>query len=172
LRLENRLERALHHFEAAQRLDPGCARAYAGHGATLALMGQTARAFESYWESLRIQPEQPRIYGALAAMYVDQGRADRAADCLRQAIALAPGDEVLRSNFLYTLNFDSRTSPAELFHEHCEFGRRLEAKASRSGTSQAISAIIRSAISLNRCWRTTVTPSRSRSIPVRPSRIS
>ena len=73
LRLENRLEEALPHFEAALRVDPESARAHAGYGATLARLGQTARAVEAYWEALRIQPIQPRVYGALATMYLDGG---------------------------------------------------------------------------------------------------
>jgi protein O-GlcNAc transferase len=125
LRLENRLAEALPHFEAALRMDPVCARAHAGYAATSACLGNPERAFEAYWEALRLQPVQPRIYGALASMYLDQGRADCAADCLRQAVAQAPEDEILRSNLLYALDFDSKTSPEELFREHCEFGRRL-----------------------------------------------
>ena len=129
LRLENRLEEALPHFEAALRVDPGCARAYAGYGATLARLGQTARASEAYWEALRIQPVQPRIYGALATMYLAEGRVEPAVGCFRQAVAQAPNDEILRSNLLYALNFDTRTSPDEVFREHREFGRRLSGLA-------------------------------------------
>jgi protein O-GlcNAc transferase len=127
LRLEDRLEEALPEFEAALRLDSQCARAHAGHGATLARLGHTGRAFEAYWEALHLQPVQPNIYGALAQMYREEGHAESAVDCLRQAVAQAPGDELLRSNFLYMLNFDPRASPAEIFREHCEFGRYFEA---------------------------------------------
>jgi predicted O-linked N-acetylglucosamine transferase (SPINDLY family) len=126
LRLEGRLEEALQNFEAALRLDAGCARAHAGYGGTLARMGHPGRAIEAYWESLRIQPTQPRVYGALASLYMEQGRADCAADCFRQAVAQDPDDEILRSNLLYALNFDSRVSPEEVFREHCEFGKRLK----------------------------------------------
>ena len=70
LRLENRLEEALPHFEAALRVDPGSACAHAGYGATLARLGQPARAAEAYWEALRLQPVQPRVYGAMATMYL------------------------------------------------------------------------------------------------------
>lgn len=131
LRLEGRLEEALQTFVAALRQDAGCARAHAGYGGTLARLGQSARAIEAYWESLRLQPTQPaqatqaKIYGALASLYMEQGRAESAADCLRQAVAQAPDDEILRSNLLYSLNFDSRASPEEVFHEHCEFGKRF-----------------------------------------------
>ena len=44
-------------------------------------------------------------------------------------MAQAPDDEILRSNLLYALNFDNRTSPEEVFREHCEFGRRLNGLA-------------------------------------------
>src|ERR1700752_4438705 len=104
LRLENRLEDALAQFEAALQADRGCARAYAGYGATLARLGQPARAAEAYWEALRIHPVQPRIYGALATMYLAEGRVEPAVDCFRQAVAQAPDDEILRSNLLYALN--------------------------------------------------------------------
>ncbi len=124
-RLANRFEEALAHFETALRLNPGCARAHAGYGATLARLGHAARAIEAYWQSLRLQVVQPRVYGALANLYLEEGRADSASDCLRQAVAQAPDDEILRSNLLYVLNFDRRTSPEELFREHCEFGKRL-----------------------------------------------
>ncbi len=129
LRLENRLEEALPHFEAALGVDPESPRAHAGYGATLARLGQTLRAVEAYWEALRIQPIQPRVYGALATMYLAEGRVESAVDCFRQAVAQAPDDEILRSNLLYALNFDNRTSPEEVFREHCEFGRRLNALA-------------------------------------------
>src|SRR5437899_12231291 len=91
-RLANRLEEAVPPFEAALRLDSGCARAHAGYGATLARFGHTPRAIEAYWESLRLQVVQPRVYGALANLYLEEGRADSAADCLRQAVAQAPDD--------------------------------------------------------------------------------
>jgi protein O-GlcNAc transferase len=129
LRLENRLEEALPHFEAALGLDPESARAHAGYGATLARLGQPARAMEAYLEALRIQPIQPRVYGALATMYLAEGRVDSAADCFREAVAQAPDDEILRSNLLYALNFDNRTSPEEVFREHCEFGKRFSGMA-------------------------------------------
>jgi predicted O-linked N-acetylglucosamine transferase (SPINDLY family) len=125
LRLKGRLEEALQNFEAALHLDAGCARAHAGYGGTLAHLGQWARAIEAYWESLRLQPIQPRVYGALGSLYMELGRADRATDCFRQAVAQEPDDEILRSNLLYSLNFDSRASPEEIFREHCEFGKRL-----------------------------------------------
>jgi predicted O-linked N-acetylglucosamine transferase (SPINDLY family) len=129
LRLENRLEEALGHFEEALRVDAGSARAHAGYGATLARLGESARAVEAYWEALRIQPLQPRIYGALATMYLAEGRVEPAVDCFRQALAQRPDDEILRSNLLYALNFDNRASPEEVFGEHCEFGRRLNGLA-------------------------------------------
>src|SRR5260370_19407033 len=62
-------------------------------------------------------------------MYLAEGRVDSAVDCFRQAIAQAPDDEILGSNLLYALNFDNRTSPEEVFQEHCEFGRRLRGLA-------------------------------------------
>jgi protein O-GlcNAc transferase len=127
LRLDGRLEDALLEFEAALRLDACCARAHAGHGATLALLGATGDAIASYWESLQLQPAQPRIYAALAQMYLDAARPEYAVDCFRQAVALAPEDEILRSHFVYALNFDHRASPAEIFREHCEFGRHFDA---------------------------------------------
>src|SRR5260370_23851934 len=95
LRLENRLEEALPHFEAALRVDPGCARAHAGYGATLARLGQSARAVEAYWEALRIQPVQPRVYSALATMYLAERRVDSAAGCFPQAVAQAPDARIL-----------------------------------------------------------------------------
>jgi protein O-GlcNAc transferase len=131
LRLQGRLQEALQNFEAALRLDATCARAHAGYGGTLARMGHPARAIEAYWESLRIHPTQPRVYGALGSLYMEQGRADRAADCFRQAVEQEPDDEILRSNFLYALNFDSRASPKEVFLEHCEFGKRLNGAGAR-----------------------------------------
>jgi protein O-GlcNAc transferase len=129
LRLEGRLEEALQNFEAALRLDAGCARAHAGYGGTLAKLGQQARAIESYWESLRLHPTQAtqsKIYGALGSLYMEQGRADCAVDCFREAVAQAPEDEILRSNLLYALNFDSRASPEQVFREHCEFGMHFD----------------------------------------------
>src|SRR5260370_41317728 len=92
LRLENRLQEALPHFEAALRVDPASARAHAGYGASLARLGQPARVVETYWEPLRIQPIQPRIYGALATMYLAEGRVESATDCFRQAVAQAADD--------------------------------------------------------------------------------
>jgi len=141
LRQEGRLEEALQNFEAALRLDARCARAQAGYGGTLARLGHAARAIEAYWESLRLQPAQPthaKIYAALGSLYLEQGRAEAAADCFRQAAAQEPDDEILRSNLLYALNFDSRASPEEVFREHCEYGRRAAALA---GTGRAAAGL-------------------------------
>jgi protein O-GlcNAc transferase len=129
LRLNNRLQEALHCFEAALRLDPSSARGHAGYGATLARMGETPKALDAYWESLRIQPVQPRIYSAMATVYLAQGNVELAVDCFRQAVEQSPADEIVRSNLLYALNFDSRATPEDVFREHAEFGRRLGALA-------------------------------------------
>ncbi len=136
LRLDGRLDEALQSFEAALRLDAECARAHAGYGGTVARLGNTARAIDAYWESLRIQPNQPRVHSALSSLYMDQGRADAAVDCLRLAVEQQPDDDILRSNLLYALNFDSRPSPQQVFEEHREFGRRIDGVGGATSAAQ------------------------------------
>jgi protein O-GlcNAc transferase len=111
------------------RLDPECARARAGYGATLAKMGHAAGAIEAYWESLRLESNQPRVYAALGRLYLERGCADHAVDCLRQAVALETDDEILHSNLLYALHLDVRAGAEEIFDEHLKFGRRLDSLA-------------------------------------------
>ena len=124
LRLENRLEEALACFEAALRLDPAYARAHAGYAATLGKMGLHRRAIESYWEALRLGPDNAGVYTGLGNRYLAQGRADLAADCYRRAAALAPEDGAAHLDLLFTLNFDHRRTPEEIFREHRAYGAR------------------------------------------------
>jgi predicted O-linked N-acetylglucosamine transferase (SPINDLY family) len=122
LRLEGRLDEALDCFVESLRLDPACARAHAGYGATLAKMGHYHMAMEAYWQCLRLQQLNPRVYAALADLYLQCGRAEPAVDCFRQAVLQAPTDENTHGNLLYTLNFDSRCSPEDIFREHLKYG--------------------------------------------------
>ena len=160
LRLENRLEEALSHFEAALHLDSTCARAHAGYGATLARLGHTSRAIEAYWESLRLQPVQPRIYGALANMYLEEGRADSRSGLPppgSRAGARRRGSPLQSS--VHPEFRQPERAPTKSSTNTASSGGVSAARArrrpdgvpnvrSRSATSRAISAITRSAISL------------------------
>jgi len=124
LRLEGRLDEALDCFSEALRLDPACPRAHAGYGATLAKMRHNGLAMEAYWQCLRLQPFNPRVWAALADLYLRCGRAEPAVDCYRQVVAQDPQDEISHGNLLFILNYDARCSPAEMFREHCAYIQR------------------------------------------------
>src|SRR5262245_25362984 len=106
LRLDGCFAEALECFETALRMDPGCARAHAGYGATLVKMQQNVRAMDSYWRCLQLQPIHPRVYAALGSLYLTEGRAEPAVDCFRASLAQAGNDPVVRSNLLFALNCD------------------------------------------------------------------
>jgi predicted O-linked N-acetylglucosamine transferase (SPINDLY family) len=79
---------------------------------------------EAYWEALHLQPFNPRVYAAAGAIYLDQGRAEAAVDCFRQSLAQDPDNAVVRSNFLFALNFDPRATPDDIFREHRAYDER------------------------------------------------
>jgi len=93
-----------------------------------------AEAAACYEAALQLEtaPLEPRLapmLANLAAVYRHQGRIDAAVARFREAVSLAPGEADILSSYLFTLNFSTRLSPAEIFAEHLRYGRLFPAPA-------------------------------------------
>jgi len=104
-------------FREALRIDAACTPARANLGNLYLQMDDPARAEEEYRRALEDSPEDATQWNHLALSLRNAGRADESVDCSRRALQLAPQDESLRSNLLFTLLFSRRASARDLFEE-------------------------------------------------------
>jgi protein O-GlcNAc transferase len=86
-------------------------------------------------QSSRAEPNLAPALANLATIYRGQGRIEESLARFREALALAPGEADIFSSFLFTLNFSTALSPAEIFAEHRRYGRLFAAPARRAGNA-------------------------------------
>lgn len=82
---------ALEHIEVGQRLAPGGFDWHFMRGRAHYLCGELDRARAAYEDSLA-EVQHPQTYRNLAAVYGEERRFPEAFECIRRALALAPGD--------------------------------------------------------------------------------
>ncbi|MDP3859806.1 MAG: tetratricopeptide repeat protein [Stagnimonas sp.] len=102
-RNKGELERAIHDFDEAIRLEPSTAEYYHNRGDVLVERGDYERAFEDYRLAIRLNPNVPEYYDSRGRPYERKGEQDKAtahfdkAREIRQStpkdILLAPSDD-------------------------------------------------------------------------------
>ena len=81
---------ALEAFNAALRIDPALARAHHGAGLALWMRGDFDAGDEAQLRAIRLDPNYPDPYGALAVSLAQHGHHDQSAAMAEKALALNP----------------------------------------------------------------------------------
>ena len=81
----------------------------------------------------RTGPQLVPMLANLAVSYRAQGRIEESLARFREALALGPNEADIFSSYLFTLNFSTRLSPAEVFAEHLRYGKLFAAQARTAG---------------------------------------
>jgi tetratricopeptide (TPR) repeat protein len=87
---QGRLDEALRHYEAAERLEPVFADAHNGRGSVLAAKGKVDEAVAEYREALRLKPDHAQTHNNLGNTYYTGGQYDNAFKEYAEAARLAP----------------------------------------------------------------------------------
>ena len=72
---------------------------------------------------LRLKPEMSQAHYPLATALMAQAKLPEALAHFREALRIEPEEREIRSTMLFCLCHDPKTTPAELFAEHCRWGK-------------------------------------------------
>lgn len=92
-------------------------------------LGDTCEAAASFARALELAPDSPAALANAAAAQRDIGRIEESLSLFRRARQLMPDNLAIFSAYLFALNLSTRCSREEIFREHCEFGRLMEARS-------------------------------------------
>ena len=114
---ERRYHEGMDCFRRAISINPNFAGPYNNLGHALREMGRLDEAVEAFGRGLQIEPGSPVLLSHLATVLKDMGEIEAAEKLYRQSLATMP-DARTGSSLLYTLLFDEKISPQELWEEH------------------------------------------------------
>ncbi|MCC6303509.1 MAG: tetratricopeptide repeat protein [Gammaproteobacteria bacterium] len=124
---QGRPEEAAVCCERAIAIQPGAAVAYYDLGLARFNQGRLDDAEAGYARALALKPDYLNAQVNLALVYINMGRLADAMACYRRALEIQPDSALARSTLLFTLLFQPRYSPAEIFAEHRRYAEYCEA---------------------------------------------
>lgn len=95
-------------------------------GNLLAESGEYARAVIEYQSATALNPESPHLLASYATALMQTGARDLAAKVLKKALALAPLEATIFSNYLLCIQYDTTLSREEKFRVAQAFSERFE----------------------------------------------
>jgi protein O-GlcNAc transferase len=111
-------------FEKAIACDPTSAAIRVQLGRLYDANGKYFAAASILEKAIALAPHSQDAHWIAAHSHGELGNLDQTLKHLRQSVALAPNSPSAHSALLYTLHYDARSTPATLFDEHLEWGRR------------------------------------------------
>lgn len=127
LRAQKRLDEAIACYRQALSIQPDCADVHYNLANALQDQGQLDEAISSYRKALLIKPDFAGVYSNLANALRAQGKLDEAIENFRQALFINPDNNAeAYSNLLFTMQYLSTCSPAEVFSEHQRYAELFE----------------------------------------------
>ncbi len=134
----DKLEEAIASYHRALELKPDDPEICANLSVAQLRHGQLKEAFNSYERALTLSPAgaSARVVlgGALnnlGNVFKDIGQVDEAIAAYRRALTFKPESLIIHSNLLFTLQFDPRHTPAEIYAEHRRWNEERAAGLSR-----------------------------------------
>lgn len=94
-------------------------------------------AAASYLRAIELRPDHARALNNLGNLHVGRGRLDQAIECFRAALHANPQYAIAHSNLLFCLNYDSGTSPQDLFRAYRDWNDRHAARLAPLSNSTA-----------------------------------
>jgi len=116
-------------FHKAIALNPDFAEAHYNLGNALKALGRLDDAIAGFREAIALKPDFAEAYNNLGNIFTDLGRMNEAADTYRKALAAKPDNATAYSNLIFSLNYTSTQTAADLLHEARNFGERVLARA-------------------------------------------
>jgi protein O-GlcNAc transferase len=124
---EGNLPGARRQLERALSIAPGHAGATANLGTVLVELGEIAAAEKTFREALRLDADCAPALAGLARIDVQRGRAQLADKAFRAALQKDPGEALVWSSFLFSLNLRDDLDAQAVAREHFTFGKTLGA---------------------------------------------
>lgn len=115
-------------YRQSLMLDPNNANALTNMGSLLWTRERKIEATVFRRKVLEVRPNSALDLSNMGNVLMDAGQLTEAAAVYRKALALQPDHFAAFSNLLFLLVHDDEVVPAELFQEHCRFGRMAEKK--------------------------------------------
>jgi predicted O-linked N-acetylglucosamine transferase (SPINDLY family) len=125
LRQRAQLKEAEDSYREALKFAPTLARAHSNLGLTLFELGRPEEAEQCYVQALALEPARYSAHDNYAYVLMRTGRLEEAERSYRRALALKPTLAATHSNLVLLLNYIPGRAAAEIYAEHCEFGRRF-----------------------------------------------
>lgn len=123
---QGRLEEAAACCRQAIALNPDSAVAHYNLGLASFNQGKLDDAEAAYLRALALKPDYVNARVNLALLYINMGRLAEAMACYRTALEVQPDSALARGTLLFTMLFQPRYSPAEIFEEHRRFAEYCE----------------------------------------------
>lgn len=118
---QGRLPEARHHLETAIRLDPALFEPYFFLGTIAEQRGELDEAIRCFENALAAKPDFAEALENLGRLERDRGMVRESASYFRRALAINPLAYTVHSGLLFTLQYGSDLTQAELFSEHKNF---------------------------------------------------
>ena len=119
-----RPENAIAQLEAAIRLAPDYADAHGNLGNAYVAAGDAKRGIDAYNDAIKFRPGAAVFHFNLGNALLDTGSASEAVQAYRHALALQPERAEMRSNYLYSLQFEPGVTSAKLAAAQEEWNAR------------------------------------------------
>jgi protein O-GlcNAc transferase len=121
----------LPYMQKAVDLNGSWMPALLGFAQALRGVGDFDRSEAVYRRALSLDPKNPEINGALAAMLIVSGRVAEAVEILRRSALQHPTDVAVFARLTSALNYAGDATPEEVFEAHEHWGRLVMAQGSQ-----------------------------------------
>ena len=128
---QGKLDEAIAACRQAIAIKPDYAEAHSNLGNALKNQGKLEAAIASYRQAIATDPDLAEAHSNLGIALSNQGKLEEAIASYRQAIATNPDLAEAHSNLLFCLNYDDKSTAAQLFAAHREWDERYGRPLSR-----------------------------------------
>lgn len=118
-------------MQKAVDLNPSWLPGLLGFARALRGVGDFDRSESVYRRALTLDPKNPEVHGALAAMFIVSGRVTDAVELFRRSALQHPKDIAAFARLTSALNYAGDATPDEIFEAHEHWGRLVMAQGSQ-----------------------------------------
>jgi predicted O-linked N-acetylglucosamine transferase (SPINDLY family) len=119
---------AIELFNQAIQLNDTVPSVYNSLGSVFGNQNLFAEAASYYQKALALDSKDADLYSNLAYAWRAQGKLEEALACYQQALLLQPDNVTIYQDYLFTLNYASHYSAADIYAEHLKFDKQHTAR--------------------------------------------